>query len=112
MEIVSRERRMLLAPPYSDCHTFSAKQEQRFVEPNVLVIGRDQKSPTGRKSKIRKYLRPPFRHVFDVERIEEVRIRLPFFAGPDVPPGRVALRRVAKTVERPQARPDVAGNAH
>jgi hypothetical protein len=91
---------------------FSAEQEQRFVEPNVFVTGRDQKSPSRRQSKIWKHLRSPFTDMCDVKRLEEVVIRVQFLAGPDVPPCGVALGRMSKTVERPQTPPDVTGDAH
>ena len=82
--------------------------EQRAVLPNIIVSGVvRQESPPRSQSEKSQNIRAPLVEMRDMKRFKEVRICRRFTAGPDVPPARVANRRVTQAIDRKNSGPHV-----
>ena len=75
-------------------------QKEFRVIPDILMILGQNESPTGRKTEIRKHSRQQLSDMGDIVRLKKVRLCRKLLPGPDIPAGRVALGKMAKSVQR------------
>lgn len=76
----------------------SSDLKKRWILPDVLIVGRDQESPSRRKCEIWHHLRAEFSEVTNVNGFKQVWIVRQLLASPNVPACCIAFRGVTESV--------------